>query len=304
MAKQDKKKGSAFSWLALVFFVLVFGGIAWVVNAGDNWNGDNAAAEAEAQAAAAAGGAVIDGKARPFSGDGYIMRFGDDFDLGLSSVDDLGLSVVIAMDKSGSMVDPPETGLRDPKFIQASRALGQIVDFLEKNFSGQAANGLVLKVGIIGFYEEVEELFPLTIMDQAGFAALRKVVDNPRSFEPGGKTAIGGALERGARTLAQSGTILKSLIVVSDGENNIEPEPVDVMEAITGNRNDASTVDFPVGTNGTIVSFVGFDIDSGLFGDLHTAGARITSAADQTELKTALQQILVADITRLEASGQ
>jgi hypothetical protein len=219
-------------------------------------------------------------------------------------VDDLGLSVVIAIDKSGSMADPPETGLRDPKYVQASRALGRIVDFLEKNFSGPAADGLVLKVGIIGFYEDVEDIFPLTAMDKAGFASLRRVVANPKSFEPEGKTAIGGALERGAAMLAQSGTILKSLIVVTDGENNIEPEPVEVMQAITGDRNDASTIDFPVSTNSTLMSFVGFDVDSGMFNDLHAAGGRVTSAADQTGLETALREILVADITRLEAAGQ
>ncbi len=244
------------------------------------------------------------GSQQPFGGDGYILKFGADFRSGMNAVDDLGLSIVLAVDQSGSMQDPPETGGSAPKYVQAARAIEQIVGFLEKNFSGSAANGLVLKLAIIGFSNEVNDIFPLTEMNAKGFAAIRKAIADPAVFEPQGKTAIGAALEQGSKILAQSGTILKSLIVVTDGENNLDPDPVAVIKAINENRIDVSTVDLPLFTSGTLVSFVGFDIDSGTFGDIHTEGAHITSAADQAELESALQQILIADITRLEASGK
>lgn len=235
-----------------------------------------------------------------FSGDGYVLDFTDDFNPGLAGIDDLGISIVLAIDASGSMADPPASGGSE-KYIQASAALSSIVDFLER-FSAGEGKGLLLKVALIRFDDDVDTPFGLTVMDKAGFAKLRTLVSDPATFEPGGKTSLGLAIEWAAEILAQSGTIFKSTIVLSDGENTIGPEPHDVLFGINNNRVDASTVDVPISTRGTLVSFVGFDIDSSAFAELAELGARVSTANNQAQLESALTTLLVADITRLEAA--
>ena len=101
--------------------------------------------------------------------------------------------------------------------------------------------------------------------------------------------------------LAQSGTIFKSLIVITDGENTEGVDPETVLKAIVENRNNKTTPDFPVETSMILTSFVGFDIDSKVFGNLHEIGARVMSAGNKEELDASLKNIFVADITRLEA---
>lgn len=241
------------------------------------------------------------GSDRPFSGSGYVLEFSEGFNPGANAVDDLGLSVVIAVDVSGSMADAPAAG-GDPKYVQASRALAGIVGFLESLSAEKGMAGLKLKVAFLTFYEEAETLYPLTEMGPAAFAQLRALLSDPSVLKPGGKTAIGKTLEAGAEILAGSGTVMRSLIVVSDGENTSGTAPEKVLWAINENRNSASTIDYPVYTRGSLVSFVGFDVDSDLYSPLAEEGARVVSAADQAGLRKALTDILVADISKLEAA--
>lgn len=238
---------------------------------------------------------------RPFSGPGYVLEFSKGFNPGANAVDDLGLSVVIAVDVSGSMKDAPAAG-GGPKYVQAAEALAGIVSFLEGLSRDKAMEGLELKVALLSFNDEVSVIYPLTKMDKAAFAGLRARLADPEVLKPGGKTAIGRALERGAEILAGSETVMKSLIVVSDGENTAGVEPREALTAINENRNSASTVDLPVYTRGSLVSFVGFDVGSGIYAPLGEEGARVESAADRNELKKALTDILVADISKLEAA--
>lgn len=237
---------------------------------------------------------------RPFSGEGYVLDFTEDFNPGLAGIDDLGISIVLAIDVSGSMADPPASGGSE-KYLQASAALTSIVDFLER-FSAAEGKGMLLKVALIRFDDDVDTPFGLTVMNKDSFTALRAVVADPGTFEPGGKTSLGLAIEWAAEILAQSGTIFKSTIVLSDGENTLGPEPADVLYGINNNRVDASTVDVPISTRGTLVSFVGFDIDSSAFADLAELGARVSTANNQAQLESALTTLLVADITRLESA--
>lgn len=309
MAEHKKPKKNHLAQILIV--VAVFAAIAWVMDLVEQTESATAGTDPVADPAGGNGGdpgqagTAADGTvAGPWTEAGYVLQFGPDFKPGLASVDDLGIAVVLAVDVSGSMEDPPARGLQEPKYIQAARTLGQILDFLERLGKSDSMKGLVLKVGIIGFYAEVETIAPLTVMDQAGFAALRQIAANPQNFEPGGRTAIGLALERGAEMLAQSGTIFKSLIVVSDGENTEGVEPGDVLKAINENRNNRSTPDVPVSTRGTLTTFVGFDIDAGLFAPLSQIGARVSAAADQAELRQALEAVLMADISRLEKAAE
>jgi hypothetical protein len=227
---------------------------------------------------------------------GYVLQFGKDFKAGMNSVDEVGISVAIILDVSGSMGDPPQSG-GDPKYMQASKAFGTITNYLEGLTRRQ--KDLKVQVTLLKFSNEVETVLPMTELTPSGIARL-KAAEDPANFQPQGNTAIGSALEAGAKALAQSGTIFNSLIIITDGENNVTPDPLQVMDAIYANRNDASTQDLAIATSTLLVSFVGFDVTSAQFEEFHKRGARITAAGNQEELENGLKSFLEADITKLE----
>lgn len=231
----------------------------------------------------------------------YRVPFGKDFSRGLAAVDDLGLSILIAVDCSGSMSRKPESG-GEPKFVQASKSLNEILAFLEEFMATRAkGDATVLKVGIVKFSTSVKELFKITEMTPLAFGELKALTADPSNFRPGGDTAIGMTLEKGTELLAQSGTIFKSLIIISDGENTEGIDPAPVLEAVLANRNTASDADYTVYTNNILVTFIGFDVDSGLFTELNSMGARVTNAQSAKALKESLKSVFLADITKLEA---
>jgi hypothetical protein len=233
----------------------------------------------------------------PFAGtEGYILEFGKEFKPGMNAVDEFGISVVIAMDVSGSMAQPPKSG-GQPKYVQATGALATVAHYLQTLAAKQ--KDLKIRVGILKFSDGVDVVLPLSTLDARGIEALAGVI-KPGNFAPVNGTGIGRAMEAGSRILAQSGTIFNSMIVVTDGENNLKPDPRDVMKAMYSNRNSATTTDFRVNTSSQLVSFVGFDVQSKQFEDFHSLGARITSANSQKEIENGLRSFLEADIIKLE----
>ena len=227
---------------------------------------------------------------------GFELTFGDDFNAGMNYVDDIGISIVIIVDASGSMSHVPNSGGR-PKYIQAANALKTVALYLESLSKSQA--DMKMNVAVLSFSDQVRTILPLTALDPDGIAKL-KAVCVPESFTPTGGTAVGLALEKGAEILAQSGTIFNSMLLVSDGANTIDPAPETVIKAIYGDKNNKSTADYPVRTSTQLLSIIGFDVNSPIFDRLHELGARITSAGDQAELEKSLKSLLEADITKLE----
>lgn len=233
----------------------------------------------------------------------YVLKFSPDFQPALSFRDDLGLAVVVAIDVSGSMGDRPATGPQVAKYIQASGALTEVLKVLEGLVASQKDGGLLVKLSLISFSDQVRVLLPATVLNRETLRSLEAYASEPDNFRPGGSTAIGAAVEKGTEILAQSGTIMRSLIVISDGENTTGVAPESVLDAVYGNRNSASTAEVPVTTSSTLVSFIGFDIDKAKFSGLAEKGARVTGAADQAELVAELKGLLEADITKLESAG-
>jgi hypothetical protein len=230
--------------------------------------------------------------------DGYSLRYSKGFKPGSSFVDDVGISIVLIQDVSGSMSEAPQSG-GEAKYVQATGALLTVANFLEG--LGARQKDLPIKVAILKFSNEVSTVLPLTLMDKAGLARLKAIASNPSNFNPDGGTAIGKAIEAGSEILSGSGTILKSMIVITDGENNASPDPRDVIDAIYGDRNTASTADIRVNTDTQLLSFIGFDVDNGQFGDYAKLGARVTATDDQAGLENSLKSLLEADITKLES---
>lgn len=239
-----------------------------------------------------------------YTNDGkYILNFSEDFKKGLATDDNLGLSILLVVDCSGSMYDAPNDGSsNDPKYIIASQSLTEIVDFLEDFYNRELKKeNTMLKIGILKFDSKVETIYELTQMDNDSFTKLRAITTEPANFMPDDSTAIGLALEKGCEILSQSQTIFKSLIIVTDGENTSGVSPEKVLTAIVEDKNNKSTADFPIFTNSVLVSFVGFDIGSYVFDELGKIGSRVTSASNKEELIESLKKIFLADITKLEA---
>ncbi len=234
--------------------------------------------------------------------EGYYLRFNDEFKPGLTSIDDLGLSIVIAVDCSGSMKEYPKSSGNKEKYIVASESLSDIVTFLQNVYeTSWKKEKIKLKLGIIKFSNRVDTVFELTEMNTDAFHKLRAITNDPQNFYPNGSTAIGRTLEEGTEILVQSGTIFKSLIVISDGENTSGTEPEDVMDAIVNNKNNKTTDDFPISTQTVLVSFIGFDMEASVFDRLHEQGARVMTAGNKEELNKSMTDIFLADINKLEA---
>jgi len=236
----------------------------------------------------------------PFIGSGYVLQFNRDFIPSLSAVDQTGISLVIAVDSSSSMQDPLTEG-GDPKYLILTKLVHDLVDYLEVFLTKYPQKKNVVKIGILTFHTHVEELVPLTVLDKEGFVAIRKVLEDPRLFEPGGRTCIGEAIEKGAEILGQSGTLMRSMILLADGENNTEPNPVNVMWAMHENRNTASSIDVPVRTRATQVNLIGVGESDPAYAALSQAGVRVHYPKTPKELKKQLLDVVALEFDKLDA---
>jgi von Willebrand factor type A domain len=233
----------------------------------------------------------------------YELVFSDKFNKSLASEDDLGLSIFIAIDCSGSMDDLPKSGDEVKRKYQiASESLTEIISFLYNFYKNTSQKeNLKLKVGLAKFSSTVDILFDLSELNEANFEKLKSITSDKNNFQPSGNTAIGETLKVCSEQLEQSGTIFKSLIVITDGENTTGVSPDTVLDAIVNNRNNKSTKDFPVLTSNILVSFIGFDVNAETFSTMHQNGARIMSASNKIELNESLKNLFLADITKLES---
>lgn len=227
---------------------------------------------------------------------GYQLQFGKDFNRGMNSVDAIGISVAITVDVSGSMDNEPMEGGK-PKYVQATESLRSVLTYIGELAKKQP--DLVINVAVSKFSNDVKIVVPLTRVTESSIASILGVC-TVQTFAPTGGTAIGRALNASCKTLAQSGTIMNSLIVISDGANTVGVEPEDVLLGMTSNNNDAYTEDQDIYTNNQLVSFIGFDVNYSTFEGFKKYGARVIAARDRVELESSLKAILEADITKLE----
>lgn len=226
----------------------------------------------------------------------FQLTFSDDFNSGMNAVDDVGISIVLVVDVSGSMSNSPSS-LGQPKYIQAASALETVSLYLSDLARKQ--KDMKVNVAVLKFSNTVSTVLPLTVLNEEGIERLKKACIS-ENFEPKGATAIGLALQKSSEILAQSGTIFNSMIIITDGENTIAPDPNKIIDAIYANRNNKTTENVMIRTSTQLMSFIGFDIDSDMFSSFHEKGARITSAGNQKELEDSLKSLLEADITKLE----
>jgi von Willebrand factor type A domain len=194
-----------------------------------------------------------------------------------------GVAVAIVYDTSGSMGQAVKgsDGVSTAKHIIAKRALVNVLNRLQAYASsGTPGSPRVLKVGLYSFQKDgAREVAPLAIFDPQTATLWPNLLPLPA-----GGTPLGLTVESGAHAVLKSGLRRKHVLVITDGENTVGPDPAGIL----GTLNDLA------GKQGTAVSihFIAFDVDAKVFAPLKKRGATVLTAADEAQLNTQLGFIL------------
>lgn len=196
--------------------------------------------------------------------------------LNLPQVDQrLCTAVAILVDTSGSMSQSvrDSAGQNRPKHEIAREALERIVAYTAA-WQQQHADR-TLELGIYGFSSGVTPILPMS-----GFDAERAAAAVRAAPPPGGGTAIGRALEAGARALYGSGCVRKFVICITDGENTSGPKPERIARQLFEQ------------TGGEVeLQFIAFDIEAKRFSFLSAVNGHIGEASDGPQLQARLSEI-------------
>jgi predicted small secreted protein len=184
------------------------------------------------------------------------------------------VGIMFCMDVSPSMND--RVGA-DRKMDISKQCIKQVLSQIETY--AQQHPKKQIKVGLVAFSGDAEIIKPLEPFQRA---ELERAVD---SLRIGSATAIGTAMEVGARELLRAGVENKALIVLTDGENNRGSRPDWVVDAILQSRNAQQAA-----TDDVKVFLLAFDINAGLFSDVKQAGASVLESRDQASLKNIMTQ--------------
>jgi hypothetical protein len=189
--------------------------------------------------------------------------------------DEVGVAVMVVLDVSGSMGDPPKSGDRSrPKIVQAAEAVDVLLKKIE---TYRTANPKApIDVGLLIFSSGVG------VLDEIGPFSYDRLKSSLSEVRYGGGTAIGMALDASVRNLLKSPYLTKIAVLVTDGESNTGPNPKDVVDAIIKNRNS-------IGLQTDLIQlfFVAFDIDKGLYSYVDGIGD-VVPAADGPGLQRVL----------------
>jgi hypothetical protein len=184
------------------------------------------------------------------------------------------IGVVILVDTSGSMKEPPRSNRGDrKKFQMANDALAEIL----RQTAAWAKDhpNKPLNVSIYNFSTTSRPVLPLGEFDDA--AAQQAVKNIPL---PEGGTAIGLALQDAWNTLKPVGCERQFILCITDGENRNGPEPRDVVPNI--HKDSKGKVE---------IHFIAFDVDSHLFDFIKEYDGHVVSAGNKEELDAALKRI-------------
>ena len=192
----------------------------------------------------------------------------------VSSVQEgLGASVAILLDQSGSMEEAPAGGGTNPKYVEARRALAEVLAQTDSFVARQP--GFTVNVGLYAFDSRVQQILPIAPFDRQ---ALEQALE--RLPPPNGNTAIGDAMQQATRDLYRAGTIRKYLLVVTDGENTAGQEP-DVVAREIAKRSEGAVKIF----------LVAFDVDADKFAFVNAVRGTVIEAHDAAALRAGLDTL-------------
>jgi len=199
------------------------------------------------------------------------------------AADEDGVALAIVYDTSGSMGDKVRDagGNPAPKYVIANRALEAIA----KQVQGFATNAPAdnprkVNAGLIVFANQgARQAIPFGPFNEEAFRSWAKDFKNV-----GGGTPLGTALNAAGETVLKSGLTRKHVLVITDGECNLGPEPAAVMAQLKSKADQKGTA--------VSVHFIAFNVDAKVFDCVKRRGATVLSAANEQELNSQLQFIL------------
>jgi Mg-chelatase subunit ChlD len=196
-----------------------------------------------------------------------------------------GIAAVILVDTSGSMAEKVAgvAGELTPKINIAKRSVLDLV----RQFEQYARENPEKKISL-GIYE---------FSSRKNEAPVREVVKNRtpdvseaesaiHRLRAGGGTPIGDAMIVAKRALDDAALSRRHMAVVTDGENTQGYNPGDVADVIS--RGDAE--------QRVSIYFIAFDVAADSFNSVRAAGGLILGAANESDLKQAIDFILTGKI--------
>src|SRR5688572_15478138 len=206
------------------------------------------------------------------------LLFGVLFSLTASAAE--GVAIAIVLDTSGSMrgVVRDGKGGRSPKFEIGNRALKSVVGKIEQ-FATNAPNRTV-QAGLFTFSGDgAREVVKFGKFDANAMRDWLQKYPGPQSGTP-----LGRALERASEAVLKSDLPQKHVLVITDGENTVGPDPSQVLPRLIKQAERTGTILF--------THFIAFDVAANVFAPLKRQGATVVAAADEKQLNQQLDFVL------------
>ena len=153
-----------------------------------------------------------------------------------------GAKLVMVLDASGSMAEPDAAG--EPRIDAARSAIGVTVEALrdDQQVGLRVFGATVKEAEDAGACTDSQLLVPIDADNRDDLIAAAE------KYAPHGQTPIGHALEEGGKDLGESGQ--RSILLVSDGLSNCEPDPCEVAADLAGDGIDL------------MINVIGFNVDA------------------------------------------
>jgi len=197
---------------------------------------------------------------------------------------DLGASIAIVLDNSGSMKNLAPGDPR-PKYVLAREAIEAMLDATDS--LAATRQDFPVMITIFSFATHANRVLAIQPYNRDSVRAALDLI-----AEPGGGTAIGSAMAVARRELYAGGVLRKYLLVVTDGENTNGRNPAEVAKEIS-RRSERSVQMY----------FVAFDTDTAKFAFLKPLGGDVLPAANGGALRTTLNTLYTQRIWA-EAGGE
>ena len=206
------------------------------------------------------------------------LLFGVVFSLTASAAE--GVAIAIVLDTSGSMREAVRDGKggKSPKYEIGNRALRSVVGKIEQF----ATNGpqRTVQAGLFTFSGEgAREVVKFGKFDANAMRDWIQKYPGPQSGTP-----LGRALESASEAVLGSGLTQKHVLVITDGENTVGPDPAQVLPRLIKRAERSGTILF--------THFVAFDVAANVFAPLKKQGATVVAAADEKQLNQQLDFVL------------
>src|SRR5262245_10283015 len=184
----------------------------------------------------------------------------------LSAAEPEGIALACVYDTSGSMKDPvrDKNGNTSPKYVIANRALTAVAGHIQ-NFITNSADGTPRKVESALYVFSGEGARAAINLGPFDAVALQNWASSFRN--PAGGTPLGNAVNAAARDVLASPLPRKHILVITDGNNTVGPQPSTVIPKLKEQAEQKhGSVSF---------HFIAFDVDAKVFDSVKKLGATV-----------------------------